>query len=156
MPLICHTSLTTGRNCSRSRSVRPILLEMLLQRIGSDKFARICPTPLSLLQQDKVISLFRMLRQFGEIEVVFDTVNKKGMAMMQKKYMKQVGHADVQMFFYVDSAVNLAGKIGGGLMDMTEEPYYRYIPKNGLKLSTKVSMAVSDRFCMVKMICLNL
>lgn len=77
-------------------------------------------------------------------------------AMMQKKYMKQVGHADVQMFFYVDSAVNLAGKIGGGLMDMTEEPYYRYIPKNGLKLSTKVSMAVSDRFCMVKMICLNL
>lgn len=29
---------------------------------------------------------------------------------MQKKYMKQVGHADVQMFFYVDSAVNLAGK----------------------------------------------
>ena len=76
--------------------------------------------------------------------------------MMQKKYMKQVGHADVQMFFYVDSAVNLAGKIGGGLMDMTEEPYYRYIPKNGLKLSTNVSMAVSDRFCMVKMICLNL
>ena len=107
-------------------------------------------------EEDKVISLFRMLRQFGEIEVVFDTVNKKGMAMMQKKYMKQVGHADVQMFFYVDSAVNLAGKIGGGLMDMTEEPYYRYIPKNGLKLSTKVSMAVSDRFCMVKMICLNL
>ena len=39
-----------------------------------------------------------MLRQFGEIEVVFDTVNKKGMAMMQKKYRKQVGHADVALF----------------------------------------------------------
>ena len=107
-------------------------------------------------EEDKVISLFRMLRQFGEIEVVFDTVNKKGMAMMQKKYMKQVGHADAQMFFYVESAAELAGKIGGGFTEITEEPYYRYIPKNGLKLSTKVSMAVSDRFCMVKMICLNL
>ena len=93
-----------------------------------------------------------MLRQFGDIEVVFDTVNKKGMAMMQKKYMKQVGHADAQMFFYVDSAAELARKIGGGPTDIMEEPYYRYIPKNGLKLSTKVSMAVSDRFCMVKMI----
>ena len=107
-------------------------------------------------EEDKVISLFRMLRQFGDIEVIFDTVNKKGMAMMQKKYMKQVGHADAQMFFYVESAAELAGKIGGGFTEITEEPYYRYIPKNGLKLSTKVSMAVSDRFCMVKMICLNL
>ena len=93
-----------------------------------------------------------MLRQFGDIEVVFDTVNKKGMAMMQKKYMKQVGHADVQMFFYVDSAAELAGKIGGELTDVTEEPYYRNIPKNSLKPSTKISMAVSDRFYMVKMI----
>ena len=41
-------------------------------------------------------------------------------------------------------------------MYMTDEPYYRYIRGYGLKLSTKVSMAVSDRFCMVKMICLNL
>ena len=53
----------------------------------------------SLLQVDyfeenKVISLLRMIGQSGNMEVVFDTVNKKGMAMMQKKYMKQVGHAD--------------------------------------------------------------
>ena len=32
---------------------------------------------------------------------------------MMKKYMKQVGHADAQMFFYVDSAEELAAKIGG-------------------------------------------
>ena len=84
-------------------------------------------------EEDKVISLFRMLRQFGDIEVIFDTVNKKGMAMMQKKYMKQVGHADAQMFFYVESAAELAGKIGGGFTEITEEPYYRYIPKKRLK-----------------------
>ena len=107
-------------------------------------------------EENKVIALLRMIGQFGNMEVVFDTVNKKGMAMMQKKYMKQVGHADAQMFFYVDSAEELASKIRGNVKVIAEEPYYRYIPKNGLKMSTKVSMAVSDRFCMVKMIQLKL
>ena len=83
-------------------------------------------------------------------------MNKKGMAMMQKKYIKQVGHADAQMFFYVDAAKELAAKIRGNVKVIAEEPYYRYIPKNGLKLSTKVSMAVSDQFKMVKMIHLKL
>lgn len=106
-------------------------------------------------EENKVISLLRMIGQSGNMEVVFDTVNKKGMAMMQKKYMKQVGHADAQMFFYVDSAEELAAKIRGNVKVIAEEPYYRYIPKNGLKLSTKLSMAVSDQFKMVKMICLK-
>ena len=106
-------------------------------------------------EEHKVIALLRMIGQFGNMEVVFDTVNKRGMTMMKKKYMKQVGHADAQMFFYVDSAEELAAKIGGNVKVITEEPYYRYIPKNSLKLSTKVSMAVSDQFKMVKMICLK-
>ena len=99
-------------------------------------------------EENKVIAL---LRTMG-----FDTVNKRGMTMMKKKYMKQVGHADAQMFFYVDSAEELAAKIGVNVKVIAEEPYYRYIPKNGLRLSTKVSMAVSDRFCMVKMVQLKL
>ena len=56
----------------------------------------------------------------------------------------------------VDSAEELAAKIGGNVKVIAEEPYYRYIPKNGLKLSTKVSMTVSDQFKMVKMIHLKL
>ena len=107
-------------------------------------------------EEHKVIALLRMIGQFGNMEVVFDTVNKRGMTMMKKKYMKQVGHADAQMFFYVDSAEELAAKIGGNVKVIAEEPYYRYIPKNDLKLSTKVSMAVSDQFKMVKMIQLKL
>lgn len=107
-------------------------------------------------EEHKVIALLRMIEQFGNMEVVFDTVNKRGMTMMKKKYMKQVGHADAQMFFYVDSAEELAAKIGGNVKVIAEEPYYRYIPKNGLKLSTKVSMTVSDQFKMVKMIHLKL
>ena len=51
---------------------------------------------------------------------------------------------------------NMAAKIGGNVKVIAEEPYYRYIPKNGLKLSTKVSMTVSDQFKMVKMIHLKL
>ena len=107
-------------------------------------------------EENKVIALLRMIGQFGNMEVVFDTVNRKGMAMMQKKYMRQIGHADAQMFFYVDAVEELAAKIGGNAKVIADEPYYRYIPKNGLKMSTKVSMAVSDRFCMVKMIQLKL
>ena len=99
-----------------------------------------------------VLALLRMLQNFGNMEVVFDSVNKSGMGMLRKKYMKQMGHADAGMFFYVDSAAELARKIGCGARAIAEEPYYRHIDKTGLKLSTKLSMNVSDRFCMVKMV----
>ena len=92
-------------------------------------------------EENKVVALLRTMGQFGN---------------MQKKYMKQVGHADAQMFFYVDSAKELAAKIGGNAKVIAEEPYYRHIPRNGLNLSTRLSMAVSDRLCMVKMIQLKL
>ena len=90
------------------------------------------------------------------MEVVFDTVNKKGMAMMQKKYMKQVGPCRVRRcsFMWMQQK-NWQQRSGVMWKVIAEEPYYRYIPKNGLKLSTKVSMAVSDQFKMVKMICLK-
>lgn len=107
-------------------------------------------------EERKVVELLRMLKEFGNTEIIFDSVSKSGMAMMRKKYMKQMGHADAQMFFYVDSAERLAQKIGGGTRVLMEEPYYRHIPRNGLKLSTKVSMAVSDRLRMVKMVCFQL
>ena len=64
--------------------------------------------------------------------------------------MKQVGHADAQMFFYVDSAEELAAKSGGNVKVIAEEPYYRYIPKNGLKLSTRSVWRFLDQFKMVK------
>ena len=86
------------------------------------------------------------------IEIVCDSVGKRDMAMMRKKYIKQVGQGDAQMFFYVVSASVVAGKIGSGVGVVAGEPYYRHIPRTGLKLSTKISMSVSDRFWMVKMV----
>ena len=38
------------------------------------------------------------------------------------------------------SQMCIRDRIGGNVKVIAEEPYYRYIPKNGLKLSTKVSM----------------
>ena len=103
-------------------------------------------------EEEKVLAFLQMLRGFGDIEIVFDTVNKKGMDMMHKKYMKQVGHAEAKMFFYLDSAAELAEKLGLAPGAVEEAPYYRHIPRQGLRLATRVSMAVSDRFGMVKMV----
>lgn len=62
-------------------------------------------------EEKKVVELLRMLKEFGNTEIIFDSVSKSGMAMMRKKYMKQMGHADAQMFFYVDSAEGLVQKL---------------------------------------------
>lgn len=107
-------------------------------------------------EKSRILGLLRKLTGYGDIEVVFDAVNRSGMMMMRKKYMKQVGHADARMFFYVDSAEKLATQIGNDARVLAEEAYYQYISRTGLKPVTKISMAVSDRFEMVKMVHLKL
>ncbi len=107
-------------------------------------------------EEETVISLMRMLQSFGDIELLFDTVNKSGMTMMRKKHMKTVGHEDAKMFFYVDSPDDLAKKIGEKARVLAEENFYRRIPRTGLQFSTKASMVISDWLSMVKMICLSL
>ena len=106
--------------------------------------------------EEKVLGLLRMLAHFGPVEIVFDAVNRSGMAMLRKKYMKQTGHGDAEMFFYVDSAREFAVKSGRDIVVLSETPYYRQIPRKGLSLFTRISMGVSDRFGMVKMVHLQL
>lgn len=100
-------------------------------------------------EQNKVFELFRSIGKYGKTEIVFDTVNAQGMKRMSK-YMKQVGHADAAMYFYVDSGMDLAQKVGANLL--LEEPYYAHTDKKGLKWMTRLTMSVSDRFEMVKML----
>lgn len=107
-------------------------------------------------EKDRIIGLMKMLQRFGDIEMVFDAVSKKGMNMMMKKYMRQMGHGDAKMFFYVDDANELAFQVGGAVSVLSEKPFYRKIPKKGLKLSSKTSMALSDKFKMVKIIHMDL
>ena len=107
-------------------------------------------------EESQVLGLLKMLSAYGNIELVFDTVSKKGMSMMRKKWMKKVGHEDAKMFFYVDSASELTKKTGEAVTVLAEEKYYKHIDKKGLKLATRLSMIVSDCLNMVKMIHLKL
>lgn len=104
-------------------------------------------------EKEQVITLFKNLTKYGDIEVVFDTVNAKGMSQMAR-YMKQVGHSDALMYFYVDDGNELAKEVGGKLLN--EEPYYKHTEKKGLGFVTKATMKISDMFMMVKMIHLDL
>ena len=103
--------------------------------------------------RDKVMALLRMLKKYGTVEVVFDAVNAFGIKQM-RKYMKQVGHADAAMYFYVDSGEDMAREIGASLL--AEEPYYAHTEKRGLQFITAATMRVSDLFRMVKMIHIQL
>ena len=100
-------------------------------------------------EEKTVMGLFKALKNYGSIEILFDTVNSSGMKRMSK-YMKQVGHSDASMYFYVDDATVVADAIGGRVLK--EEPYYAHTPKKGLNFMTSVSMRVSDKCMMVKMV----
>ena len=104
-------------------------------------------------EEETVLKLFRNLKNYGRVELLFDTVNRTGMKQMSK-YMKQVGHEEASMYFYVDHAQETAEKIGGVVL--REEPYYAHTEKKGLSFMTATSMKVSDRFMMVKMVHLGL
>ncbi len=66
------------------------------------------------------------------------------------KYMKQVGHVDATMYFYVDSGAEMARQVGAKLL--AQERYYAHTDKNGLQFMTSATMKASDCFNMVKMI----
>lgn len=103
--------------------------------------------------QEDVIKTFKILQNFKNAELVFDALNKFGIRGI-KKYMKELGHDEATMYFYVDDGEKLAKKIGAILLK--EEKYYNHTPKNGMKFMTKLSMTISDLLYMVKMIHLKL
>ena len=89
-------------------------------------------------------------------QLVFDTVNSIGMKQMAR-YMKQIGHEKAEMFFFVDDAKELASEISDTVTVMEERDYYSKVKnRKGMKLMTRISMSVSDKFHMVKMIRLKL
>ena len=105
--------------------------------------------------KEDVIKCMRNLMIFENVELVFDAVNYLGIKGI-KKYMKQIGHDDAKMYFYVNDANELSHEIGENVKLIKEEKYYCDIPKEGLDFMTKTSMRVSDLFNMVKMIHLKL
>lgn len=102
---------------------------------------------------DDVIKTFKILQNFRNAELVFDTLNKLGIRGI-KRYMKKLGHDEATMYFYVDDGEKLANKIDATLLK--EERYYNHTSKKGMKFMTIVSMTVSDLLYMVKMIHIKL
>lgn len=107
-------------------------------------------------EEDRILTLLKSLSSYGNIRTVFDAVNKSGMKRMRSTYMKQVGHEDAAMFFYVDKAEDLAHKIGNGAKVIREEPFYAHIPTKGLESGTRLTMKLSDMLRMVKLVELKL
>ncbi len=103
-------------------------------------------------EKEAVLDLMRMLGRFGRVEILFDVVNKSGMTMIQKKHMKTVGHEDAKMYFYANSARELASEVGPGVKVLADDKFFDHFSKSGLQLTTKISMGVSDLLSMVKMV----
>lgn len=101
-------------------------------------------------REEDVLGLLGRLARFGGIEIVFDAVSRTGLEMMRRKHMKDVGHADAEVHFYVDSARSLERRTGGAVEVLAEEDFYRNTVRSGLQLSTRLSMTISDLFHMVK------
>ena len=93
--------------------------------------------------------------KFDNAELVFDTLNSLGIKGI-KKYMKELGHSDTQMYFYVNDPNELAREIGPNVEVIEEIKYYSMTPTEGLDLMTKIQMNGADLFYMVKMIHLKL
>lgn len=107
-------------------------------------------------KEQQVIDLMRMLQKRSSIELAFDAVNRRGMAALKRKYLKQMGHGEATMSFYVNSADDLAQKLGGSARVLSEDKYFGKVDRSGLTASTRMSMTLSDCLNMVKIVRLEL
>jgi len=106
--------------------------------------------------KDQVLTVMKNLQQkINHAQLIFDTLNHWGIKGI-KKYMKQIGHEDATMYFYVDDGKVLVNEIGGSAELLQEQKYYKDIPKDGMEFITKTSMRVADAMDMVKMIHIKL
>ena len=107
-------------------------------------------------EKNRIVELIKKLSSVQNAQLVFDTVNSKGMKRMGA-YMKQLGHKDAGMYFFVDDAKLLAREISNSTVVLEERDYFKPVKdKKGMKPMTKISMFVSDKLHMVKMISLKL
>ena len=107
-------------------------------------------------EEKAVIEFLRKVKELGNVEVVFDTVSKFGMKQT-KKYMKQLGKDDALMYFYVENVSDLLKQLDENTKLLDNHDYYEWVKdKSKFKFMTKMSMMISDKFHMVKMIHLKL
>ncbi len=107
-------------------------------------------------EEKAIIEFLRKVKELGNVEVIFDTVSKFGMKQT-RKYMKQLGKDDALMYFYVEDVNDLLNKLENGVQLLDNHDYYEWVTdKSKFDFITRVSMKISDKFHMVKMIHLKL
>lgn len=102
----------------------------------------------------KIIGLMQKIQRFGNVELIFDALNGRGMKRMAG-YMKQTGHGDSNDYFHVEKAADLAQEIGGAQV-LLEEKYFAHTNTSGLGFLARFSMRRSDQTNLMKIIALKL
>lgn len=99
--------------------------------------------------REEVDQLLTRIGQYGPAEIVFDAMNYLGYLLIGH-YMKEVGHGDTDVKFYVDDIQRLASRVGA--VQTVGTAYYGQVPTKGLSLSTRMTMWGADYLQVVKML----
>ena len=103
----------------------------------------------------QIIGFIRKLGFFNNVRIIFDAVSSLGLKIT-KHYMKKMDKQDAEMFFWVDNAEILAGKISPDTTVIKVRKFYSLVrTAKGLKTHIRAKMYFSDTFNMVKTICLK-
>ena len=130
-------------------------IEQIKKECGNKPILIIAGGLFHYFPRDNVVNAIKNMLKFDNAELVFDALNSLGIKGI-KKYMKELGHSDAQMYFYVNDPNELAREIGPNVEVIEEKKYYSMTPTEGLDFMTKVQMNGADLFYMVKMIHLKL
>ena len=106
--------------------------------------------------EEQVIDCIRHLSSLPNAEIVFDTLSPAGMKVA-RRMIDRMGKQEAPVYFCVDSAGAFAAKISAGIHIMEEKPFYNLVNyRSEMAFDTRLRMAFSDLFNMVKIIHLQL
>lgn len=131
------------------------VIEKLKEKCGDKPTLFIASGLFHYFTEDMVLSLLNKFKSFNNASIVFDAVSKLGMRAT-KKYMQKLKKENAYMYFYVDKPNELTKKIGDNVVLISNSDLYTNICKKGMNLLTKLSMFISDKLHMVKIIYIKL
>ncbi len=104
------------------------------------------------LSEELVIDFIRLLRAFSQVRIVFDTVSSTGLKIT-KRIMEKLGREDASMYFSIDDAKSFARKISDEAVVLRSWSFYGKVAlARRLKVSTRLTMVMSDLLNMVKVV----
>lgn len=126
-----------------------------LKEIKEEKAIFIASGVFQYFDEGKIIILLKEIQKyFPNGIIVFDATNKFGLSLANL-FVKTNANLEAKMNFYVNNSKTFAKK--AGLTLISEEPFFSEVRKiKNLKLSTKISTLLADKFKMAKIITISL